>query len=107
MTKTRPSEPSNRSADHSLHRLGVICGMAAGAGLGADEAPTKLVTLGLSPFLISLGMVAGVFVARWTVPMVLKGSDYVWADLQLPLYLRAPDWRKQWHTLCELSVFPS
>jgi drug/metabolite transporter (DMT)-like permease len=68
--------------DHSLHRLGVICGLAAGAGLGAAEAPTKLVTLGLSPFLISLGMVAGVFVARWTVPMVLKGGDYVWADLR-------------------------
>lgn len=66
----------------SLHRLGVICGLAAGAGLGAAEAPTKLVTLGLSPFLISLGMVAGVFVARWTVPMVLKGSDYVFADLR-------------------------
>ena len=60
----------------------MICGLAAGAGLGAAEAPTKLVTLGLSPFLISLGMVAGVFVARWTVPMVLKGSDYVWADLR-------------------------
>ncbi|RPJ56883.1 MAG: EamA/RhaT family transporter, partial [Acidobacteria bacterium] len=67
---------------HSLHRLGVICGLAAGAGLGAAEAPTKLVTLGLSPFLISLGMVAGVFVARWTVPMVIKGGDYVWADLR-------------------------
>jgi len=60
----------------------VVCGLAAGAGLGAAEAPTKLVTTGLSPFLISLGMVAGVFVARWTVPMVLKGGDYVWADLR-------------------------
>jgi drug/metabolite transporter (DMT)-like permease len=74
---------------HSLHRLGVICGLAAGAGLGAAEAPTKLVTLGLSPFLISLGMVAGVFVARWTVPMVLKGSDYVWADLRQKPHLVA------------------
>src|SRR5512136_2601906 len=77
--------PSN--ADHgggrmSLHRIGVICGLAAGAGLGAAEAPTKLVTIGLSPFMVSLGMVAGVFVARWTLPMVLKGSDYVWADLR-------------------------
>ncbi len=77
-----PGQGSVPSTDHSLHRLGVICGLAAGAGLGAAEAPTKLVTLGLSPFLISLGMVAGVFVARWTVPMVLKGSDYVWADLR-------------------------
>ena len=67
----------------------MICGLAAGAGLGAAEAPTKLVTLGLSPFLISLGMVAGVFVARWTVPMVLKGSDYVWADLRQKPHLVA------------------
>jgi len=58
-----------------------MSGLAAGAWLGAAEAPTKLVTLGLSPFLISLAMVAGVFVARWTVPTVLKGSGYVWLDL--------------------------
>lgn len=73
------SRPDSRT---SLHRIGVLCGLAAGAGLGAAEAPTKLVTIGLSPFMVSLGMVAGVFVARWTVPMVLKGSDYVWADLK-------------------------
>src|SRR5438270_12852884 len=66
----------------SLHRLGVMCGLAAGAWLGAAEAPTKLVTMGFSPFLISLGMVAGVFVARWTVPMALKGTTYIWADLR-------------------------
>ena len=66
----------------SLHRLGVVCGLAAGAWLGAAEAPTKLVTLGFSPFLISLGMVAGVFVARWTVPMMLKGTGYIWPDLR-------------------------
>jgi len=46
------------------------------------EAPNKLVTLGFSPFVVSLGMVAGVFVARWTVPMALKGTDYIWADLR-------------------------
>ncbi len=66
----------------SLHRLGVICGLAAGAWLGAAEAPTKLVTVGFSPFVISLGMVAGVFVARWTVPMALKGTSYVLLDLK-------------------------
>jgi drug/metabolite transporter (DMT)-like permease len=27
-------------------------------------------------------MVAGVFVARWTVPVALKGTGYVWADLR-------------------------
>jgi drug/metabolite transporter (DMT)-like permease len=77
-----PAAAPNGASNRSLHGLGVICGLAAGAGLGAAEAPTKLVTLGLSPFLISLGMVAGVFVARWTVPMILKGSDYVWEDLR-------------------------
>ncbi len=71
----------NRSS-HSLHTLGVACGFAAGAWLGAAEAPTKLVTVGFSPFLISLGMVAGVFVARWTVPVLLKGTGYVLSDLQ-------------------------
>jgi len=66
----------------SLHSLGVFCGLAAGAWLGAAEAPTKLVTTGISPFVISLGMVAGVFVARWTVPMLLKGTGYVFEDLR-------------------------
>lgn len=72
----------SQSGTGSLHRLGVLCGLAAGAWLGAAEAPTKLVTAGFSPFMISLGMVAGVFVARWTVPMALKGTSYVFADLR-------------------------
>src|SRR5574337_134331 len=66
----------------SLHQLGVLCGLAAGAWLGAAEAPTKLVTVGFSPFIISLGMVAGVFVARWTVPVALKGTTFVMMDLK-------------------------
>ncbi len=66
----------------SLHVLGVMCGLGAGAWLGAAEAPVKLVTLGLSPFLISLAMVAGVFVARWTLPTVVKGTSYVFLDLR-------------------------
>ncbi len=71
----------------ALHRLGVICGLGAGAWLGAAEAPTKLVTVGFSPFLISLGMVAGVFVARWTVPMALKGTGYIIQDLREKAHL--------------------
>jgi len=66
----------------SLHSLGVFCGLAAASWLAAAEAPTKLVTAGFSPFVISLGMVAGVFVARWTVPVALKGTAYVFADLR-------------------------
>jgi glucose uptake protein GlcU len=65
----------------SLHRLGVVVGLAAGVWLGAAEAPTKLVNAGLSPFTISLCMVAGVFTARWTFPTLLKGTTYVVADL--------------------------
>lgn len=75
------SAPATQATTRALHWLGVACGIAAGAWLGAAEAPTKLVTAGFSPFLISLGMVAGVFVARWTVPMALKGTGYIWMDL--------------------------
>ncbi len=67
---------------YSLHALGVCCGLAAASWLAAAEAPTKLVTAGFSPFLVSLGMVAGVFVARWTVPVAVKGTGYVLADLR-------------------------
>jgi drug/metabolite transporter (DMT)-like permease len=70
-----------RLSTYSLHALGVVCGLAAASWLAAAEAPTKLVTAGFSPFVISLGMVAGVFVARWTVPVALKGTGYVLADL--------------------------
>ena len=69
------------NAGRSLHGLGVICGLAAGVWLGAAEAPTKLVNAGLSPFAVSLCMVAGVFTARWTFPTLLKGTTYVFADL--------------------------
>ena len=65
----------------------MVSGLAAGAWLGAAEAPTKLVTLGISPFLISLGMVAGVFVARWTVPTLMKGTGYVFVDLRSKAHL--------------------
>ena len=77
---TRPDEPSRRA--RSLHALGVTCGLAAGAWLGAAEAPTKLVTAGFSPFIISLGMVAGVFVARWTVPVIVMGTGRLGHDLR-------------------------
>src|ERR1700678_4314238 len=71
----------------SLHGLGVICGLTAGVWLGAAEAPTKLVAVGFSPFAISLCMVAGVFTARWTVPTLLKGTSYVFADLMARKHL--------------------
>jgi drug/metabolite transporter (DMT)-like permease len=71
----------------ALHRVGVLCGLAAGAWLGGAEAPTKLVSASLSPLSVSLCMVAGVFVARWTVPSVLQGSDALVADFQRTKHL--------------------
>ena len=76
------STTSDAQRSRSLHQLGVVCGLVAGAWLGLAEAPTKLVTMGFSPFVITVGMVAGVFVARWTVPMLLKGTAYVWLDVR-------------------------
>jgi drug/metabolite transporter (DMT)-like permease len=67
--------------------VGVFSGLAAGAWLGGAEAPTKLVTVGLSPYVISLAMVAGVFVARWTLPTILKGTGYVFLDLRARAHL--------------------
>ncbi len=85
---SQPGTLQGRSS-RSLHQLGVMCGLAAGAWLGAAEAPTKLVTVGFSPFIISLGMVAGVFVARWTVPVALKGTTFVMLDLKAKPHLLA------------------
>ncbi len=71
----------------SVHGIGVLCGLAAGVWLGAAEAPTKLVNSGLSPFAISLCMVAGVFTARWSLPTLVKGTRSVFADLALNRHL--------------------
>ena len=75
------SRTDSPSPIKSFHGIGVICGLAAGVWLGAAEAPTKLVNSGLSPYAISLCMVAGVFTARWTIPTLLKGTRQVFADL--------------------------
>jgi drug/metabolite transporter (DMT)-like permease len=64
----------------SMHSLGVACALTAGAWLGSAEAPTKLVTTGYSPILISLCMVCGVFVARWTLPTLMRGTAFVFQD---------------------------
>ena len=66
---------------HSLQRLGVLCGVAAGAWLGAAEAPAKLVSSGFSPFLISFLMVVGVFLGRWCLPALARGTSDIRADV--------------------------
>ena len=75
---TAGSTLSSRS--RSLQLLGIFSGLTAGAWLGAAEAPTKLVTLGLSPMVISLVMVVGVFLARWSLPALILGASSIRAD---------------------------
>jgi drug/metabolite transporter (DMT)-like permease len=75
------SAPVRERSTLSLHKLGVFCGLAAAVWLGSAEAPTKLVNAGFSPFIISMGMVMGAFVARWTVPTLLKGTNFLFQDL--------------------------
>jgi drug/metabolite transporter (DMT)-like permease len=65
-----------------LQRLGILCGLTAGAWLGAAEAPTKLVTIGISPVVVSLAMVIGVFLARWSLPALIQGTGHVREDLR-------------------------
>jgi drug/metabolite transporter (DMT)-like permease len=66
----------------TLQRLGMLSGLTAGAWLGAAEAPTKLVTIGVSPVVVSLAMVAGVFLARWSLPALIQGTAFVRDDLR-------------------------
>ena len=70
------------SRPRKLQALGMLCGLTAGAWLGAAEAPTKLVTVGLSPIVISLVMVMGVFLARWSLPALILGTSSIRADLR-------------------------
>ena len=66
----------------SLQALGIFCGFAAGAWLGGAEAPIKLVNSDISPVTISLIMVFGVFLARWSVPAFIRGTSHVRNDVQ-------------------------
>jgi drug/metabolite transporter (DMT)-like permease len=66
----------------SLQALGVFCGFVAGAWLGGAEAPIKIVSAGISPITISLIMVAGVFLARWSIPALIHGTSYVRNDVR-------------------------
>ena len=65
-----------------LQRVGTLSGFAAGAWLGAAEAPTKLVTLGIPPVTISFMMVLGVFLARWSLPALVRGTAAVTDDVR-------------------------
>ena len=72
----------NRQRVQRLQSLGILCGFAAGAWLGAAEAPTKFVSIGVSPIVISFMMVLGVFLARWTIPALFQGISGIRADVR-------------------------
>jgi glucose uptake protein GlcU len=73
---------SEASRSRQLQLLGILSGFTAGAWLGAAEAPTKLVSIGVSPIVISLIMVIGVFLARWSLPALVLGTSSVRADVR-------------------------
>jgi drug/metabolite transporter (DMT)-like permease len=70
------------SRARKLQALGILSGFTAGAWLGAAEAPTKLVSVGISPVVISLIMVIGVFLARWSLPALILGTSSIHADVR-------------------------
>jgi drug/metabolite transporter (DMT)-like permease len=82
LTPTLDSPPEQALRARKLQLLGILSGFTAGAWLGAAEAPTKLVSIGLSPIVISLVMVVGVFLARWSVPALILGTSSVRADVR-------------------------
>src|SRR5579871_4972927 len=77
---TPPASQSYISRSRQLQLLGIFSGFTAGAWLGAAEAPTKLVTAGISPVVVSLVMVIGVFLARWSLPALILGTADVGRD---------------------------
>jgi len=76
------SPSASRRRGDQLQRLGICSGLAAGAWLGAAEAPTKLAVAQLSPILVSFCMVLGVFLGRWSAPALVQGTGYVRADVR-------------------------
>jgi len=79
---TSPTQFQDPARHRSLQLLSILCGFTAGAWLGAAEAPTKLVSIGVSPIVISLIMVIGVFLARWSLPALVLGTSSVRADVR-------------------------
>jgi drug/metabolite transporter (DMT)-like permease len=70
------------SRQRTLQTLGVFCGMAAALWLAAAEAPTKLVTIAVSPLIISFMMVLGAFISRWSLPALIRGTSDIGRDVR-------------------------
>jgi drug/metabolite transporter (DMT)-like permease len=85
--RAQSSAPLEAERLRRLQVLGILCGFSAGAWLGAAEAPTKLVTAGVPPVVVSLLMVAGVFLARWSLPALIRGTAQIRADVRAAPHL--------------------
>src|SRR3954447_26660020 len=78
-----PSEArTDQSRQRTLHRLGLFCGVSAALWLAGAEAPTKLVTVSVSPFVISFMMVLGAFISRWSLPSLIRGTSDTLTDVR-------------------------
>jgi drug/metabolite transporter (DMT)-like permease len=75
-------EPRYAQRLRRLQIAGILSGFSAGAWLGAAEAPTKLVSIGISPVIVSLLMVSGVFLARWSLPALIRGTAQMRLDVR-------------------------
>ncbi len=75
-------QPLEASRLRRLQAVGILCGFSAGAWLGAAEAPTKFVKAGVSPIVVSLLMVIGVFLARWSLPALIRGTGQIHLDIR-------------------------
>ena len=78
---------TDRSRQRTLQGLGVFCGMAAALWLAAAEAPTKLVTIAVSPLIISFMMVLGAFISRWSLPALIRGTSDIGRDVRQAAHL--------------------
>src|SRR5437588_1435290 len=70
----------DQSRQRKLHRLGIFCGISAALWLAGAEAPTKLVTVAVSPLVISFMMVFGAFISRWSLPAIIRGTSDIITD---------------------------
>jgi drug/metabolite transporter (DMT)-like permease len=70
----------NLVRQRQLHQLGVFCGISAALWLAGAEAPTKLVTVAVSPLIISFMMVLGAFISRWSLPALIRGTEDTFTD---------------------------
>lgn len=82
MSSIISSSLTERRRQKTLQSLGIFCGLAAAVWLAAAEAPTKLVTIAVSPFVISFMMVMGAFLSRWSLPALIRGTSDVGADVR-------------------------